>query len=1753
MDINTNSPEIAANLSFGYIRKRVNEVYAQLQEEELTKMRRYEEEKPSIEKMIGSLDQSLEMLKKERRKVAADLLSVQQQQTKSKSADMLNSFFGGNTDTKSSGIGFFSSSASKQNAFEKQRGMLEGLRKKLDNLNERLLALESDLKLMKYEIRDISIAVMKAEESKPPKKSLINRYQEEQEILTTKLVVMQDTRRLLIDEIEVVKEDILRKDMQQKVEAEYAAAEASGRVRLVQLDEQINRLTTKMDDMKMNLYFPDSKGYRFSSGANGIYVGVRDIHVSEISGRFELQVTPLPPLSMGASGTNPLDLFGVAAAYRRRRARMTVRLGGVSSAKDWTEIKTNKAAAAQQVAEERHEKQRREHQRQREEDLMRRFKVERPDSTSTDPSPMSSSIPSTPSSASNVAPPPFPPQTLYHQNSGGGAGGDSGGVPSTASTPRTGTTPITPDGFEVNKSLAAACNAEMIGPGKFPSTAGGMGENSNKDGNAALSAVPSGVVATHQQQSQQREQQQYQQQQQQAYFPPAPKVKKVKGEVVSNILSSLSMKNKKDRDKAALCAAIEAAGGEIPPYLANEFERSGRPLYDDASVGGREKEGGEGRGLSDLKFLPKRSSNSGSGEGGRSSGIAKFKSKLKDGFTDTFHEKTESLSKFAKSIAKKAAIQGREINEGVQAFKHIIKGEEEGGGAGGRGSRPLGEGIESGGVDGEDDDEDVSEGVSVGGDGLSPHGRQGVYLYILGERLGLVGEKGTKVPDLQVKEFRLEAEIQMHVTLDYDPILRQWQASEQYPATFSVLQLRHKLRGGGTGMLPKALIKTLLTAYMPGVLTRALLDATPPELGQYVAESGEPISLSGEIRLAGPGIEALGASLTPLPSHVVAAAEAAETAGIAKGDKKAHGCHAAVLHAAQARQLLGNLSVAQAAALADLCLGGRFNLSPDPLATASTAALAASAAAAARGIALTPQQMMNTQAMYNNAVTNLGWSCLGQGVAPTILGLCCLHVSFSKSPKWPQLCALWEQALQLSYAAHNIPLADRVPFARIVDSAHAAAAADLAAAAGYPPPNGLADVLSPVFQRAIIVGLPASSLPPPPPIPLFKTSTFPVHAMAAKAANNSSSAAASSSSSSSIPLSTPILPWTMPTGAVQRITRKPLRVAFSVEKLSLAVDADIALSALRSWFERVAREFHKRAQTEGLATAREPLEDQLDALGLWSGELSREIRKFKSKFRRAGACLLVAADHEDFQFGVESSTYDGPLSVKVPVDVAMDNGDRSFIWDVRLPDREEAASSMTSYVTEIFNSLSVTVAPPPSTTSKFEKANAPPLPSPSLISTPLKTSPSKYAVPGSPPRPLMAALKGSASEPEAASPNKRGGGEDEGEGSVRKSGAQGNGAVEGEAAHILVDPLVGRLSLRRVGLSLVLDDRRLKSLLKGLMASSAALIGSGGGTGNTGTGNKKSKSKSSLAAELLACHGDLFSASLDVGWVPKKPIARVDGSPSPRRKNGESPSKAMESCCMLTVANSEITRVKAEVESFWFQSCVAPKLAIRVLQTVVLSLIRKFGDGGESASSTYSQIFWCKIFDHIHEYVSKGSLDMMVCLGLHAESVVITDPLRLALTRESRRNYLTAKRGSGSGVVKGTQGGANYSSTNTPLSTTTSLHNPQPFGMASAAAVQAATLKVAATEGYGFGGESGSGGGLNDYDSEDDEWVNGEEDEEEETRLRIVFAGNPHDNPPGLRHVCPIYLLNDFNLTTILESARLISDAYYPTPSTATA
>jgi hypothetical protein len=66
-----------------------------------------------------------------------------------------------------------------------------------------------------------------------------------------------------------------------------------------------------------NMYLPP---HRFSGGGGGVYCGVKDLHLSEVSGAFSISLEAVPAAAAGSSGSSA-----------QREARLKVTLSGIAT------------------------------------------------------------------------------------------------------------------------------------------------------------------------------------------------------------------------------------------------------------------------------------------------------------------------------------------------------------------------------------------------------------------------------------------------------------------------------------------------------------------------------------------------------------------------------------------------------------------------------------------------------------------------------------------------------------------------------------------------------------------------------------------------------------------------------------------------------------------------------------------------------------------------------------------------------------------------------------------------------------------------------------------------------------------------------------------------------------------------------------------------------------------------------------------------------------------------------------------------------------------------------------------------------------------------------------------------------------------------------------------------------------------------------------------------------------------------------
>lgn len=92
-------------------------------------------------------------------------------------------------------------------------------------------------------------------------------------------------------------------------------------------------------------------------------------------------------------------------------------------------------------------------------------------------------------------------------------------------------------------------------------------------------------------------------------------------------------------------------------------------------------------------------------------------------------------------------------------------------------------------------------------------GRRGVYMKLKGEHVCLFGEKGTRVPNVTVKDITLEVECSLSVCFEFSERYG-WQSKEGLK--FEIIQLRKEVVGSSIPM-PVTLVRTLLNLILPKV------------------------------------------------------------------------------------------------------------------------------------------------------------------------------------------------------------------------------------------------------------------------------------------------------------------------------------------------------------------------------------------------------------------------------------------------------------------------------------------------------------------------------------------------------------------------------------------------------------------------------------------------------------------------------------------------------------------------------------------------------------------------------------------------------------------------------------------------------------------------------------------------------------------------------------------------------------------------
>ena len=141
-------------------------------------------------------------------------------------------------------------------------------------------------------------------------------------------------------------------------------------------------------------------------------------------------------------------------------------------------------------------------------------------------------------------------------------------------------------------------------------------------------------------------------------------------------------------------------------------------------------------------------------------------------------------------------------------------------------------------------------------------------------------------------------------------------------------------------------------------------------------------------------------------------------------------------------------------------------------------------------------------------------------------------------------------------------------------------------------------------------------------------------------------------------------------GPVSQMRRKPARTRVVVRNMDVAVNADAVVTAIHDFTQRAIEEMIVKGPLlepgATLHSMKESVADELEVLHAWHAFALRELQHFKSKFRGAAGTVLAAADCGGFSGGVENFYYEGPLRLRLPLNIQLDQ-DGAFSFEVPLP------------------------------------------------------------------------------------------------------------------------------------------------------------------------------------------------------------------------------------------------------------------------------------------------------------------------------------------------------------------------------------------------------------------------------------------------------------------------------------------------------
>ncbi|KAL4450201.1 hypothetical protein ABPG77_010870 [Micractinium sp. CCAP 211/92] len=741
---------------------------------------------------------------------------------------------------------------------------------------------------------------------------------EDREVWETQLVALQDTRRVFRDEINLIEVELLGREHAERMAAERAAAEASGAAQLQRLQEQLLQTRIKYNRAKYAYYHPFVKGYNIQFGGAGIFGACKNIDISEINGFVTIR---------GEAGELAPD------GSVRRPARLLVQLEGPGGHKqhqaahqpNGTASRTpsrklshlHSTGSSSSMGLDQHQQQPVGLSRTSASSVRRLASSSTGRSTDGVEAALPGGRPPMPPSQPGQS----PPRELRQQSRVAALRGSrsNASIPDSAAS-------LDSDGSGklLEAAAATAANAEprLQGPAQPLAVAAQQVAGKDKGKSAALRFL-SRLGSR---------KEKYKAKERGVGLQPAinedaeldqgvggvehhKKKRSLAGKLLGRHKGS---KGGGGSSVGGLDASSSTSSLDRLAFGSHQLGRDARLPLGPGSLASEAIE--EEQDSPRSSTLPADESELGMGViAGSDSPVAE----VHDEGDGSLASEDSSDEEQGVGRPPSGVRPGSPLTQDVLQQAYPQQGPPEGlsrNGSSRGGSSWLRGRSGSGGLGGEGSALDDSSSVlslDLGGEpaeALPPgSGKRGVFVTGRLNDFELVGEKGTKCPNLSIGQADVKANVFVRFVFQYDRTGGGWRQADK--PQFDVQHLTYKLKGNNVPM-PSTLVKHLLRVFIPEIIQRRLLPLLPPEFGDYMLTAQRGFEATADVAVVGPALKVLDADL------------AFEVRGPARSAKEARKQAQKYAAAKEARSMLG-LSLPQAQVLAEL-FGGRSALLDPP-------------------------------------------------------------------------------------------------------------------------------------------------------------------------------------------------------------------------------------------------------------------------------------------------------------------------------------------------------------------------------------------------------------------------------------------------------------------------------------------------------------------------------------------------------------------------------------------------------------------------------------------------------------------------------------------------------------------------------------------------------------------------------------------------------------------------------------------------------